>query len=431
MDGTRRPPIDRIRRSLELTDADTALIRQAAPRLAPEIEGWVERFYARLLRDPVAADLLRDEALQLRIRRSLTAWWHEVFALPIDEAYVRTRRAIGRTHARMGLPHHMLISAMGAMERDVIASITRVHASSPMYGRAIAASLGKVLDLELSLMLDATLEAREELRREGAPPVPTLPRSPEPTPVESVRALAVIGRATATFAHDIRNPLAALGAAIDLLKRDLVPPERAEVAASALQRLEHMRRLLDDTLRLAKPVHGVPVPLVLEDVARSTWSELKDDPAFRDVAVSFIVKRPSPRAIGHADGVRLAVGNLLLNAAEAQSGRGAIRVRISARNGTASLRVEDDGPGISPEARERAFEPFWTTKTTGNGLGLPLVRRVAEAAGGRAYLADAAGGACVCFELPVAPTRGAARGKATWLSGASPGAACGSGPGRG
>jgi signal transduction histidine kinase len=413
-----RAHIDAVRRGLELADADRKVIRQAVARLAPEVEAWVDRFCDRLLRDPDSAHLVRDEGALLRVRRSMTAWWHEVFSLPADEVYARARRDGRRASVWSALPPHLRVVAMGAMERDVLASVARVHAASPNYGRAIASALGKVLDLELALSLGASDDGASD---ESEVPA----RVPADVP-EAVRALAEIGRATATFAHEIRNPLASLAAAVDLLKDDLDPSERAEVADTARQRLEHMRRLLDDTLRLAKPVSGDPGPLALEEVARSAWREMKDDPSFGGVAVSFVVTRPSPVAMGHADGMRLAVQNLLLNAAEAQSGVGAIRVRISARNGIASLQVEDDGPGIPAGARDRAFEPFWTTKTHGNGLGLPLVRRVAEAAGGRAYLVDATAGACVCMELPrVRPKAGVTRPRA------SRGAASGSGPGRG
>jgi signal transduction histidine kinase len=106
--------------------------------------------------------------------------------------------------------------------------------------------------------------------------------------------------------------------------------------------------------------------------------------------------------------VRATISNLLLNAVQALTGGGRIDVAIGVRNDMAFVEVRDTGPGIPPEIRNRVLEPFFTTKTRGGGLGLPLARRTADVHGGSLDLEfPTDGGTCVTLRLPV-PTSPAA-----------------------
>jgi signal transduction histidine kinase len=221
-------------------------------------------------------------------------------------------------------------------------------------------------------------------------------------PHGNLRTLAEIGRLSTTLAHEIRNPLAALAGALDLLGEDSDPTERAEVLDLARRRLVQMRTLLDDTLRLARPFKAPPAPLDLAAVARSAVAGVRTDALFRGVELREDYGTDSPTAVGHEEPLRQAITNLLLNAAQAQDGEGAITVRLRVEGGWAVLRVADEGPGVPPEHREKVFEPFWTTKTSGTGLGLSFVRRAADAAGGRVVVEDSARGACFRLELLLA-----------------------------
>ncbi|MCC7138934.1 MAG: HAMP domain-containing histidine kinase [Planctomycetes bacterium] len=215
----------------------------------------------------------------------------------------------------------------------------------------------------------------------------------------NLRTLAEIGRAASVLAHEIRNPIAALSGALDVLAEAGTAEERAEILGMARDRLRGMRALLDDVLRFARPFHGAPVPVDVGAVVASAVGTLAADPRFRPVEVKVDVPADAVTALAHEEPLRQALLNLLLNAAEAQSGTGRVFVRVVLDGDRVVLRVRDEGPGIRPEHLERVFEPFWTTKPSGTGLGLAYVRKVAEAAGGRATAESSERGACFRIDL--------------------------------
>ena len=97
-----------ILRALAWGPDDEARLRASVPRLSPRVDAWVEAFYVRLTSDPTAVAVLGDEGRIMRLRRSLSAWFHEMLTLPVDDAYARAREEIGRTHVRIGMPQHLI-----------------------------------------------------------------------------------------------------------------------------------------------------------------------------------------------------------------------------------------------------------------------------------------------------------------------------------
>jgi signal transduction histidine kinase len=111
-----------------------------------------------------------------------------------------------------------------------------------------------------------------------------------------------------------------------------------------------------------------------------------------------------PPVQGHSDALSRAFSNLLLNAAEAVQGSGAVEVTARAANGFVEVRVLDDGPGIAPEHLERIWEPDFTTRSRGTGLGLAVVRQTVQAHGGRVAARNRPeGGAEFRVLLPLVP----------------------------
>ncbi len=222
-----------------------------------------------------------------------------------------------------------------------------------------------------------------------------------PEDVSAMRGLAELGRVTSTFAHEIRNPLASLASAVELLAKDLVPAERDDVVRMARARLSQMKLLLDDTLRLARPFRGPPAVVDPVPALASAVEIARSDPRFAGVDVRLEVSGDAPDVRTYEEPLRQAALNLLVNAIESQGARGAIRVLVADEADGLAIRVRDEGPGIPAALRAKVFDAFWTTKAAGTGLGLAFVRRLAEGSGGSVVVEDTPPpGCCVRILLP-------------------------------
>jgi len=198
-------------------------------------------------------------------------------------------------------------------------------------------------------------------------------------------ALAQVGKMAAVVAHEVRNPLAAIRGALQVIGRRVDPqsPEHG-VIREVISRVDGLNDIVQDLLMFARPRQPVLAALPVEVLLSSTISLVKQDPIFADISID--VAPSTDVMAGDAGQLRQVLLNLLINGAQAMHGRGEIRISAAARGAGCELRIHDDGPGISAEAREHLFEPFFTTKHRGTGLGLATARRILEAHGGRLTL---------------------------------------------
>jgi signal transduction histidine kinase len=172
---------------------------------------------------------------------------------------------------------------------------------------------------------------------------------------------------------------------------------------------ERVHRILRDLLAFARPSTASaeePEPGSVEAAVHDTAALVMAHPALREADLALDVHSDLPNVtLGREQLVQVLL-NLILNAADAVSAGGHIRVEAVRAAQGVRLSVADDGPGIAPEVRERLFEPFVTTKEVGKGtgLGLAVCRGLVEAAGGTIELDQSvARGARFVIELPAAP----------------------------
>lgn len=223
--------------------------------------------------------------------------------------------------------------------------------------------------------------------------------------------LAAVGTMAAVLAHEVRSPLAVIVNAVAALRRTDPGAAECETLLGIIdEESGRLERLVDDLLDLGRPEAppGRPVDPVslVEDAVHAIRQDPRIPPAVRvafrsDVGEGLV--RWDPR------GVRQAVVNLVLNGAQAIAagpGAGEVAVTLEASDDGDALwlSVRDEGPGIDPAIRDRMFEPFVTSRATGSGLGLAVVRRVADDHGGDVAVEDLeGGGARVALRLPIAP----------------------------
>jgi PAS domain S-box-containing protein len=214
-------------------------------------------------------------------------------------------------------------------------------------------------------------------------------------------ALARLGQMAAVVAHEVRNPLAGIKGAIQVLMSRRAPTDtELPVMRDVVARIDSLGELINDLMLFARPRPPRPSTFPLRPLLQEAISLLRRDPLGESLEVA--VEGPDVELTADADMIRATVVNLLLNAAQAMNGHGRISVSITHNDRECTVEIRDNGPGIPSELRERVFEPFFTTKARGGGLGLPIARRTAELHGGTLVLASPdSGGSVFTLTVPI------------------------------
>jgi signal transduction histidine kinase len=373
--------LDELMRYVAFGPGDEAALRELHAAAAPQLERVAELFYARILAHPEARTALEGGERQVgHLKVTLIAWMDLLLRGPWDEAYWEGRYRIGRVHVRIGLPQHYMFGAMNLVRTELARIAFEAFASDPARLHAVRTALGKILDLELAVMLNSY---RDDLLAQQA----------------RTERLSTYGQLVGSIAHDLRNPLGVIESSTHLLRQRIGedPGVRKHVTRISEQ-VSVANAIISNLLDMIRdrPLARAPVKLI--QVVESAAASLPRPP---DVRLALEDLEGLPPVSGDAGQLRQIIANLLQNAIHAASPHGQVWVRGRQGEGRVSLEVADTGPGVDPATRRRLFEPLITTKPNGVGLGLALVRRIAERHGGSVEYGDrAGGGALFTVHLP-------------------------------
>ncbi len=375
--------LDELRRYVEFGTEDEARLRALHPHAAPHFERIAKVFYDRILTHEGARLALESGDGQVsRLEVTLQAWMDRLLSGPWDQSYYDTRARIGRVHVRIQLPQHYMLGAMNVLRRELESVADVAFQGRPTDLAATRTALGKILDLELAIMLHSY---REDLLEERA----------------KLERLSTFGQLVGFIGHELRNPLSVIETSLHLLRGRL--PDSDERITKHLDRigsqLLQANDIIGNLLDLVRDRARVRSPVDVGSLIRELTGAVERP---ERVSLSLSGLDDLPPVHGDAIQLRQVFRNLLANAVEATAPEGEVRVDGRSSDGFLELAVEDSGPGVDPEVRRRLFEPLVTTKERGIGLGLALVRRFVEQHGGSVELDRSYGpGARFRVRLPV------------------------------
>jgi len=296
---------------------------------------------------------------------------------------------------------------------------------------AVRAALDGHPELNIGWAAGSVLAARSvEIRRDGGDPIPVqlteVPFEPRPgasgtlvlmrdlATLRKVEAhlleagrFAVLAHLAGSLAHEIRNPLHSIGLNAGVVQQYVGQPATAaaeRAISESLQTIQEETRRLTDLLNnylgLLRSAPE-PVPVDVRDLCRRVIQLLSYAAMKARVEIRFEADGDLPPVFGVPDRLQQAVLNLVLNAIQAMPQGGRVALQTSSSNGLLRVSVTDTGPGLPQDLAEKLFDTRVTTKPGGSGLGLPLVRMIAEAHGGSVwYRSDPGKGATFTLVLP-------------------------------
>lgn len=372
---------ENIRQYVGFTELDSEILRALCPPAEPHFGRLSEHFYERITAHPDAHKVLEGPEQIERLKRTLVDWMRTGLLGPHDEVFYERRARIGRVHVRIGLPQEYMFTAMDVMRLDFHHIINDVYGDDVVRQQATHDALDKLFDLELAIMLHTYQEDSEERLRRS-------------------ERLATIGQIAASIGHDLRNPLSVIQSSLYILRKRIADDQRAIVH---LHRIEAQIALCDNIisnlLQLARNQPPRRKRIDFAEIFHQVLSGLTVPPTI-NIEISV-----QPDIEFHADEglLRQALANLVTNAVQAYDQKAGSIYLSACIDGAEHVVIEvaDDGPGFDPDTMARVFEPLVTTRATGTGLGLALVRGVTERHGGAVLAFNRPqGGAAVRMRYP-------------------------------
>ena len=224
--------------------------------------------------------------------------------------------------------------------------------------------------------------------------------------VVQAERLATIGKMAAHITHEVRNPLSSISLNLEMLEEELVELgpelESKELVAAIRGEVERLSRTAEQYLAAVREPHLELEQEDLGELVRECHAFVRVELERAGLNSEVVVEEGLPPVAVDEGQIRQALVNLVRNAREALDEGGMVRLGVSAEGAFVRLRVEDDGPGIPDDVRASIFDPFYTTKRHGTGLGLAVTRSIIEAHGGRiACRAREGGGTVFDIDLPI------------------------------
>jgi len=372
-----------------ITEGDIALLTDLRPVFERVADRFVDAFYAHLLSSAVLRPFLVDPAVVERLKRAQREYTLSLTSGRYDEAYVGRRMVIGRVHARIGLAPQWYLGTYSLYHDLLVPKVHEHYAADPPKGIRAAAALSKVLILDMQIVLDAYYELRETKA------------------IERSEQLAAVGKMAASIAHEVRNPLAGMRGALQILQRDQsMKSDTHEVMDQLIGQIDRMEGLVRDLLDFASPRPLALRAFDMHELLDRLLGSYEDRAEAAGITFERCYAPETNRIVADPQRMEQVFLNLLENAFQAMDSGGTLTVQIAATARGTIVTLADEGHGIAPDVLPQIFQPFYTTKHRGSGLGLSIVRSIVENHGGTIDVRSELGeGTIVELRLPGAAGR--------------------------
>ena len=309
--------------------------------------------------------------------------YQPVFAAPeLTEERIRlgTGEEVFETHQQLHLPEGTLVLRLALHTWQADQIIRRARTGVLVIFVLLTAAWGMGV-------LALRLQRRDLLRRE------------ELTRHEQLARLGALG---AVLAHEVRTPLAGIKGFAQLLGERLEDPRQQRYAARIVSESERLEGLVNDLLLYARQEAQPEGNSEVAESVQLAWESLASGALRAGVSLQLSGTVEHPVACP-ADRLQQLLLNLFSNAIQAMSEGGELRVTLTQDQHRATILITDNGPGFAEESLQRAFDPFYTTRASGSGLGLAVCRKIAEGYGGTITAKNGdADGAEITLQLPLA-----------------------------
>lgn len=360
---------EEIKTYVGFTEEDGTRLEKLGPLMKPYFGDVVVAFYEALMEHPRARAVFDGPEQVQRLRVSLKQWLAELFEGKYDDQYFRSRSRIGLAHVRVGLMPQFMFGAMNIIRFQLTERLMSLGEGelNALLGqesayRVAVNSIDRILDIELTIMVQSYWD---ELMR---------------------RKLKIPAALATGLAHEIRNPLNAIGLQMTMLERRLqnsaVDSGIYESVMEAVRtELGRIQNLNSEILDFARPIVLDCGPVELTGLLREVYRS--HGPTLEAGGVIFHISG-ADRAEILGDRARLSqvFVNLLTNAIEAMPDGGEIEVELEVNGSGVVVEFRDSGIGVATDEASQIFELFHTTKALGTGIGLPIAKKIVEAHGG-------------------------------------------------
>ena len=363
------------------TEADAHRIQAVATLIEPHIPALIDDFYAEIKRHPAASKVITGGEAQVeRLKETLRAWLARLFTGVYDSNYVLARWQVGLRHVEIGLDQVYTNVALSRIRNDLVDVLFKLWQSPQPELTLTIKSLNRLLDLDLAIIEDAY--QYEFLLRQ-----------------KRIERLVILGQMASGIAHELRNPLNVVRTSIFFLKN--AKNASAEKKDEHLERIGRQVAVANDVITALSDFAKLPLPITEPIRVKELLTEVLAGVQMpKSISPSISCNDQMPAIVGDRRQLSIVFGNLIRNAVESMPQGGQLQLQTIPDGTCICVEIRDTGHGISPQDIRRIFEPFFSTKARGIGLGLAITKAIVENHRGQLLVTSQPGeGTCFTVRL--------------------------------